>query len=118
MGYENNKPPQEWKYPKGVCGNPLGGRLHRRYLDKQRNCRELVAEEIAQVDLEKVRVIENGRAKQMRKLELTFRRTLDRAMKGDVAAGKMMLKYAEMYFDTEVSKQRAVIVIGRREAMV
>lgn len=118
MGYENNKPPQEWKYRKGECGNPQGGRLHRRYLDKRRHCGELVAEEIARLDQEKVRVIQNGKPKEIRKFELTIRRTLNRAMKGDLAAAKMMLKYALMYFDSEVSRERAVILIGRREAMV
>lgn len=118
MGYENNKPPQEFKFKKGVSGNPQGGRRHRRYLDKQRNCGDLVAEEIARIDQEKVRVIQNGKPKEMRKFELTIRRTLNRAVKGDLAAGKMTLKYAQMYFDTEVSRERAVIIIGRREGMV
>lgn len=84
VGYA--KPPKATRFRKGRSGNPSG--RPKRTLTQL----EVLRRELAQ----KVTVTENGRRRKLSKGELVAKQLVTRAVKGEVAALRMMLRMTEL----------------------
>lgn len=92
VGY--GKPPKATRFKKGRSGNP-SGRPKRTATQL-----ELLRRELAQ----RVTVTEGGRKRRLTKGELVAKQLVTRAVKGEVAALRMMLRMTEL-LDAEVQRE-------------
>jgi hypothetical protein len=81
VGYR--KPPEQRRFQKGISGNP-GGRPR-----KPIDFRDQLLREASLI----VTIKENGRTIRMPKYDITIRQLMHKAMKGDLNATKLFLRY-------------------------
>jgi Family of unknown function (DUF5681) len=92
VGYK--KPPFASRFKKGQSGNPSGRR--------RKVGQELDPGKVLQsIDNEEIRVKIDGRDKRMRKAEVYFQQLFTRAIKGDLAAARIVAVMAVKYFGPE-----------------
>jgi Family of unknown function (DUF5681) len=92
VGYK--KPPVANRFKKGGSGNPSGKRKER--------AEDLEPGKILQaIDNEEIIVTIDGKRKRMRKGEIHFRQLFTKAIKGDLAAARLIAKEAAKYFGPE-----------------
>ena len=92
VGYGN--PPKATRFQKGRSGNPTGRPK------RIRTQLEVLRRELAQ----RVTVTEGGRKRRLTKGELVAKQLVTRAVKGEVAALRMMLRMSEL-LDAEVIRE-------------
>lgn len=80
VGY--GKPPKRTQFAKGVSGNPAG----------RPKGSENTATMLARVMNEKVPVVENGRRRMVRKVEVAFTQLINKAVKGESRAMEVVIK--------------------------
>jgi hypothetical protein len=80
IGYAN--PPKETQFQKGQSGNPKGRPKGRRN----------IATALQSALNEKVTITENGRRKQITKLEATMKQVVNKAASGEASATKVLLQ--------------------------
>lgn len=116
MGYENNKPPDRFKFKKGQSGNLQGGRLHKGYIDRHTDYEKLVATELDRMSQEQITIVEKGKRRKASTSEVRMRRQMDRMMKGDLRAGRLVIDMARKFFSKEVQNEGPLVVISETEA--
>ena len=92
VGY--GKPPKATRFQKGRSGNPSGRPK------RTRTQLDLLRRELAQ----RVTLTEGGRKRRLTKGELVAKQLVTRAMKGEVAALRMMLRVNEL-MDAEMTRE-------------
>jgi len=107
VGY--GKPPRATRFQKGNSGNPSG----RPKRPVQSLDLGLVLEEI---ENEEIIVIDNGKCKPMKKVEIHFRQLFTRGIKGDLKAARLLVSMAEEYFAPEARADWQTEVVGVTEA--
>jgi hypothetical protein len=88
IGY--GRPPKETRFQPGKSGNPSGRRKG------SRTVRAILTDIIEQ----KIPVTENGKTRRMPALEVTLRRLVNDAMRGETNAMKLLLSIVDRYTDT------------------
>ena len=84
IGY--GKPPKKTRFPKGVSGNPSGGRK-----------KPATMPEILREGLEKtIEVVENGQRKTITKMEAVVNQLIDKSIVGDMTASRLLLMFAQV----------------------
>lgn len=92
VGY--GKPPKATRFKKGTSGNPSGRpRKAPQSLDP---CSIIEA-----IDNEEIQVSDNGKLKQMTKAEIEFRQLFTKAIRGDLAAARLVVDMATTHLTLE-----------------
>jgi hypothetical protein len=92
VGYK--RPPIPTRFKKGQSGNPSG--------KPKKISQELDPGKILQsIDNEEMIVKIDGRAKRMRKAEISFRQLFNKAIKGNLTDARLIAKMAAKYFGPE-----------------
>jgi hypothetical protein len=92
VGY--GKPPLATRFQKGTSGNPSGR-------PKKASGPFDPGIVLQAIDNETIIVTDNGKRKQMTKVEVNFRQLFAKATKGDLAAARLILRMATKYFGPE-----------------
>jgi hypothetical protein len=107
VGY--GKPPKATRFQKGKSGNPSG----RPKKPAQSLDLGLILEEI---ENEEILVVDNGRRKPMKKVEIHFRQLFTKAIKGDLKTARLLVNMAEEHFAPEASADWETELIGVTDA--
>jgi hypothetical protein len=110
VGYK--KPPVSTRFKKGGSGNPSGKR--------KQVAEDLNPGKILQtIDNEEIMVTIDGKRKRMRKGEIHFRQLFTKAIKGDLAAARLIAKEAARYFGPEAEGPSEIhwVVVPDEERM-
>ncbi len=102
IGY--GRPPDDSKYKKGQCGNPEGGRLH-----KKRNTS--VAAEIEKAESERVTLVTGGKRQKVPANEAIYRQMMNQAMKGTLSAARQVLRLSIKYLPKEEDRQQQTLFV-------
>jgi hypothetical protein len=84
------KPPKGTQFPKGVSGNPSGGRK------KPATMPEVLREGLGKT----IQIVENGQRKTITKMEAVVNRLIDKSIVGDMTASRLLLMLAQVLNDS------------------
>jgi hypothetical protein len=104
VGY--GKPPQSTRFKKGVSGNPRG---------RPKTSQQKLGSVMTDVLNREIEYMEAGRPKRASIMEVIITQLVSRAAKGDVAAGRMILKLKQ-HVDTHGEFNPVIILLTETQA--